>query len=254
MTDYEVRVNWEGGERRFSPPQVEVRLGAAPDNDWVIPCPGVSRHHAVVRWEEGRLRLRDCESKNGLVVAGRRHSEVLLEAGQVVNLGRARLRWGPGDFEGGAEPDFGPARAAAEALSSTAEVLGSESPAQLRAVVELIRGLARERPVAPELLPGRLTQLAELVAAQTVVLIPLTGSGWGPPLAQVGSPPDQLELAALSRAAASRELRLVRNEMVWVIARHSDQRTALAARLPGNLAEDWRELAVVVAAELLGSR
>ena len=61
-------------ERRvlfFPLPDREVRVGSSPDNDIVIPFPGVSRTHAIVRPHRGQLEIVDAGSTNGLVVDGK---------------------------------------------------------------------------------------------------------------------------------------------------------------------------------------
>lgn len=48
----------------------EIRIGRAPDNDLVFDSPTVSRHHAVIRAENGRVRLTDFNSTTGTFVNG----------------------------------------------------------------------------------------------------------------------------------------------------------------------------------------
>ncbi len=82
----------QGEVRRFPiPSRGEARIGAAPDNDMVLPFPGVSRHHARLEAGPAGVVLVDQESKNGLVVEGRRLEEVTLQPGDRVSLGRAVL-------------------------------------------------------------------------------------------------------------------------------------------------------------------
>jgi hypothetical protein len=59
-------------ERRvlfFPLPDTEVRVGSSPDNDIVIPFPGVSRTHAIVRPHGGQLEIVDAGSTNGQLVS-----------------------------------------------------------------------------------------------------------------------------------------------------------------------------------------
>jgi DNA-binding NtrC family response regulator len=81
-------------ERRvlfFPVPDREVRVGASPDNDLVIPFPGVSRTHAIVRTLRGQLEIVDAGSMNGLLVDGRPLAASNLELYRPVQLGRASL-------------------------------------------------------------------------------------------------------------------------------------------------------------------
>lgn len=70
-----------------------LRLGRAADNDVVLTDAEVSRHHAVIRWQEAEPWIEDSGSRNGTFV-----DEVRLTApqplrpGQVIRLGRTRLQ------------------------------------------------------------------------------------------------------------------------------------------------------------------
>lgn len=48
----------------------EIRIGRSPDNDLVFDSPTVSRHHAVIKVENGRVRLTDFGSTSGTFVNG----------------------------------------------------------------------------------------------------------------------------------------------------------------------------------------
>lgn len=83
-------VSYGGDTRRL--PLVEGRtstLGAADDNDFVVPFPGVSRHHARVEPGRHEVTLVDLGSKNGLVVGAERRDRVVLRPGERVLAGRA---------------------------------------------------------------------------------------------------------------------------------------------------------------------
>lgn len=73
-------------------PEATARIGAAADNDLVLRFPGVSRYHAKIEVHSVGVRLVDVGSKNGLIVAGKRLTEVVLRLGEAVGLGRAVLR------------------------------------------------------------------------------------------------------------------------------------------------------------------
>jgi DNA-binding NtrC family response regulator len=67
-------------------------VGAAADNDVVIACTGVSRHHATLKHKGETLIIKDAGSKNGLLVGGRRVDSVELSPGDAVQLGRALMK------------------------------------------------------------------------------------------------------------------------------------------------------------------
>ena len=80
-----------GGETRRRPLAAggAITLGAAEDNDFVVPFPGVSRHHARVEPASSGVVLVDLGSKNGLLVGAERRDRVVLRAGDRVLVGRA---------------------------------------------------------------------------------------------------------------------------------------------------------------------
>ena len=77
--------------RLFTLTQPAASIGTAEDNDFVLPFPGVSRHHARMEHVDHGAVLVDLGSKNGLVVHGQRLAQVLLRPGEEVRLGRARM-------------------------------------------------------------------------------------------------------------------------------------------------------------------
>ncbi len=58
--------------RNFTLSQNAISLGRLEDNDVAINHEKVSRHHASLTWEQGRLVLRDLNSANGTFLNGRR--------------------------------------------------------------------------------------------------------------------------------------------------------------------------------------
>lgn len=134
-----------GGEtRRF--PLVEGRsltLGAARDNDLVVPFPGVSRRHARVEIGPGRAILVDLDSKNGLVADGARHERVVLRPGDRVQAGRAvvSLEWvEPGDVELAVAVD--PPSSAAAGAAARAVPAGETAPQWALHLVRDLESLA----------------------------------------------------------------------------------------------------------------
>ncbi len=79
----------------------QVKIGRRPDNDVVIPDEKCSGHHAVLELEDGRHVLRDLDSTNGTMLDGHRVTEIVLSAGDVVQLGRVRVCFrGEGESSG----------------------------------------------------------------------------------------------------------------------------------------------------------
>src|SRR5664279_2657956 len=81
-------------ERRvlfFPLPDREVRIGSSADNDIVIPFPGVSRTHAIIRPHRGQLEVVDAGSTNGILVDGKLLASSNLEPNRPVQIGQASL-------------------------------------------------------------------------------------------------------------------------------------------------------------------
>jgi len=94
------------------PPSRTVRIGRAPDNDIVVPDPGVSRHHAELRIVAGGNRIVDLASHNGTFVNGQRATDAPLAEGDVVGIGPARFRLAGQELRrltgAGTSPAYGP--------------------------------------------------------------------------------------------------------------------------------------------------
>ncbi|MFN2239976.1 MAG: sigma 54-interacting transcriptional regulator [Thermoanaerobaculia bacterium] len=74
---------------RWPLPRESVTLGSASDNHFVLQVPGVSRVHAHVEPVGDKLRLIDAGSRNGLFHSGMKVSDVLLEDGVAIQVGKA---------------------------------------------------------------------------------------------------------------------------------------------------------------------
>ncbi len=75
----------------FSPPSEVATLGAAKENDFVVPFPGISRRHAQFVSRPGGLWISDLGSKNGLLRGDQRHAELLLLPGETLQIGKASV-------------------------------------------------------------------------------------------------------------------------------------------------------------------
>ena len=82
-----------GGPRAEQPPPAAMlRIGRAPDNDVVVPDPGVSQYHAELRHEAGGYRLVDLDSRNGTFVNEQRVTAAMVSDGDLVGVGSATFR------------------------------------------------------------------------------------------------------------------------------------------------------------------
>ncbi|MCG8454929.1 MAG: sigma 54-interacting transcriptional regulator [Holophagales bacterium] len=86
-------LQWQAeGAFRLYPLQIGAnRIGRNRRNDIVLPAPGLSREHAVLRLEGDRLSIRDEGSTNGTRVNGRQVAEAELTPGDRLHLGSIEL-------------------------------------------------------------------------------------------------------------------------------------------------------------------
>lgn len=70
----------------------ENSVGANLENTVVLSARGVSRRHAIITCEDGRVHVQDLGSKNGTFVNGVRVTTAELQAGDVVSFGPVHLR------------------------------------------------------------------------------------------------------------------------------------------------------------------
>ena len=118
----------DGTSRAFDTEQrLRLTIGRSHKSDIVLSEPALSRHHAELVREDRGWFLRDCDSRNGTFLNGRRlTAPAILSAGHVIGLGRSKVV-------------FEPARGSEEtAYLSEAEVTWDETrdltPADARAV------------------------------------------------------------------------------------------------------------------------
>src|SRR5436190_23635626 len=99
MTYGTLHVKWPNGQTRDFPlDQPSLAVGRAPDNDLVLEDVSVSRHHARLSVEGGRLTVEDLGSANGTFVAGERivaNVANVVPLGQTIRLGDVELRFTP---------------------------------------------------------------------------------------------------------------------------------------------------------------
>ena len=73
----------------------EMVMGRTEDNELRIQHKSVSRHHAKIVCEGGKVRIVDLGSSNGVLVNDVERANAELENGDVIELGRVRLRFVP---------------------------------------------------------------------------------------------------------------------------------------------------------------
>jgi diguanylate cyclase (GGDEF)-like protein len=89
LADRAVLLRMEGVEagRVYSLGMEPARLGRHPDNECVIDDAGISRFHAVIKWERGAHVVEDLQSRNGTFVKGQRTVRSVIRDGDLVQLG-----------------------------------------------------------------------------------------------------------------------------------------------------------------------
>ncbi len=73
----------------------EAVIGRTEDNDITIEHKSVSRNHAKIVREGDRVRILDLKSANGVLVNNEEVEQAVLRSGDVVELGRVRMRFVP---------------------------------------------------------------------------------------------------------------------------------------------------------------
>jgi predicted component of type VI protein secretion system len=73
----------------------EAVLGRTDDNDIVLEHRSVSRNHCKIVREGDRVRILDLKSANGILVNGEEVEQAVLRNGDVVELGKVRVRFVP---------------------------------------------------------------------------------------------------------------------------------------------------------------
>jgi len=148
----------DGDRLEFVLRRGENQVGSLPENDVVLTAAGVSRFHAVVRWDEDGLSVEDLGSKNGTLLNGVRVKRGAMRIGDAVCFGPVALVLSAIDVD-----DAVPAINIGQANSQ-----GGQIP----------RRQARRTPTAhTDLAPGNwlgaLARIGELMADGTPALVPV---------------------------------------------------------------------------------
>jgi hypothetical protein len=120
-----LRLVAEGGPydgRVFNLPPGVLRVGRAVDNDFVFDDPSLSRHHANIHRDGGRMEIEDLGSSNGSFINGRKVGRGAVSPGDLVRFGDLNFRVEGGEH--GSTRSMGPGmpRAQLIALASSAAV------------------------------------------------------------------------------------------------------------------------------------
>jgi len=81
--------------REYEITKTEVVIGRTDDNDIVVDHRSVSRHHAKILVQAGRVTLVDMKSANGTLINGEEYAQTDLKRGDLVELGHVRFRFVP---------------------------------------------------------------------------------------------------------------------------------------------------------------
>jgi len=76
-----------GANKGFKLPSSVTIIGRRQDCDMCVPLMVVSRRHCAINMDEGALRIRDLDSRNGTFVNGERIEETELKAGDKIQIG-----------------------------------------------------------------------------------------------------------------------------------------------------------------------
>ncbi len=87
----EARVSLRQGRRVQEYSRSRVLIGRADEVDFRVDDPNVSRRHAVLLWDRGRLYVRDLGSTNGTYLNGRVVTSAPVRFGDVISVGSTQI-------------------------------------------------------------------------------------------------------------------------------------------------------------------
>ncbi len=163
---------------RFAVPGGEATLGSSPQSQIYLPFPGVSRTHARVSGLDGRVRLTDLSSKNGIWIGSERVGECDLGPGEAARLGQALLSVEEGstsDFElglsaGGSHGDEDPG-------GDTDSHRDWGSPRSPGMALRFVRRHEKARGTDLADRAGFLEEAVSILGAKAIVVLEVQGSG-----------------------------------------------------------------------------
>jgi len=77
----------DGTTEFFTLPSSVTLLGRRQDCDFCIPLSCVSRRHCEINLDQGKVTVRDLQSRNGTLINGKRIEEAPMNAGDVLKIG-----------------------------------------------------------------------------------------------------------------------------------------------------------------------
>jgi pSer/pThr/pTyr-binding forkhead associated (FHA) protein len=78
----------KNGSHKFFPlPSSVTVIGRRHSCDLCIPLMSVSRRHCQLNYDEGVLKIRDLDSRNGTYLNGKRIKEAVIQAGNSIKIG-----------------------------------------------------------------------------------------------------------------------------------------------------------------------
>lgn len=194
-------ISEDGGCREVPLQGLRLTVGRAPDNDMVLNDTLLSRRHAEFFQDKETWWIRDCGSKNGTFINGRRLTGVeALAGGDTITLGQVKIVFGS---YAGSERQI----TLEEVLPSTARTLFSLPVSQVastgltRILVDAAHEIVSHRPVEETL--GALLSLAlRATSAERGVIATLKESHQLEPLAVAhpeGTPIPQVSRSVIAR-------------------------------------------------------
>ncbi len=136
----------QGAVARFD--QRSIYLGSAPDNDFAIDDPSVSRNHCRLEGERGGFRLRDLGSKNGTWLGGIRLVEGLITGTTAIRLGQAEVLIEPlaemHEVELARETNFGALLGQSTTMREIFAQLAKVAPTDVTVLIEGESGTGKE--------------------------------------------------------------------------------------------------------------
>ncbi len=135
----------EGLERSLSS---VMTVGADARCDLCLRDRGISRQHAELRREDGRVWVRDLGSRNGTVLNGVHVTEAALQLGSVIQLGEISVglypRWHIREVDPSEATSFGPLYGASLAMRQVFALLERVAPCQATVLIEGESGTGKE--------------------------------------------------------------------------------------------------------------
>jgi DNA-binding NtrC family response regulator len=195
-------------------------IGSAPENDIVLPFPGVSRRHARFQTLGRELLFVDLDSKNGLVHAGERLPQVLLSPGAEVRLGRISLLL---EELASSEAEVALSFAVIESPaggappSSTTSPLTPQPPRRsARAALRFVRDVERSEAALDPWDP-RMGAARRILGAETLLVFRSAGDDMAVLACHGGMPPESLSQALVERSPAEGVHRIELGGEIWPV-------------------------------------